>query len=225
MDERAARHEPDNVFEIGSAVAHAAPDAKTCWFDLPPREIAPADWHRRLGAVFQEFARYQTTIRDNIGFGWIDKPDDAALVEAAAARSGALELAAAWPHGLDTPLGHEFHDGADLSVGQWQKLAIARAYLRPAELLILDEPASALDARAEAEVYAQFAVMARERTILLISHRLGSCRIADRILVLEHGRLVEAGAHTALLAAGGAYAALYRMQAAWYAPSPPAPGS
>jgi ATP-binding cassette, subfamily B, bacterial len=84
-------------------------------------EIAPADWHRRIGAVFQEFARYQTTVRANIAFGWIDKRDDAALVEAAAARSGALEMAAALPHGLDTPLGHEFHDGADLSVGQWQK--------------------------------------------------------------------------------------------------------
>jgi ATP-binding cassette, subfamily B, bacterial len=98
---------------------------------------------------------------------------------------------------------------------------IARAYLCPADLLILDEPASALDALAEAEVYARFAAMARGRTAIMISHRLGSCRLADRILVLEHGRLVEAGPHAALLAADGAYAALYRMQAAWYVASPP----
>lgn len=118
--------------------------------------------------------------------------------------------------GLDTPLGKEFHDGVDLSVGQWQKLAIARAYVRPAALLVLDEPAAALDARAEAAVYARFAELAAGRTVLLISHRLGSCRLAGRILVLHDGALVEDGAHEQLLAAGGRYAELYRMQAEWY---------
>ncbi|MFI5269166.1 MAG: ATP-binding cassette domain-containing protein, partial [Chloroflexota bacterium] len=120
------------------------------------------------------------------------------------------------PNGLETLLGRTFHDGVDLSVGQWQQLAIARAYLRPAELLVLDEPASALDAKVEAAVYAHFTEMAAGRTALLISHRLGSCRLADRILVLQDGRLVEEGTHTALLSGEGHYAELYRMQAAWY---------
>lgn len=180
------------------------------------REIAPADWYRRVGAVFQQFGRYQTTIRENIGFGSAERMGDAALVTEAAKRSGAAEVAATLAAGLDTPLGKEFHDGAELSTGQWQKLAIARAYLRPAELLVLDEPAAALDARAEADVYAHFAAMARARTVVLISHRLGSCRIADRILLLDRGRLVEAGTHDALLAAQGRYAELYALQAAWY---------
>jgi ABC-type multidrug transport system fused ATPase/permease subunit len=180
------------------------------------REIAPEDWRQRIGAVFQDYLRYQSTPRENIGTGWVDRLDDAAAIAAAAARSGADEVAAALPLGLDTPLGKEFHEGHDLSVGQWQKLAIARAYLRPAELLILDEPASALDARAEAGVYDHFAHMAQGRTVLLISHRLGSCRLADRIVVLRHGRLVEQGTHAALLAAAGEYAGLYHLQAAWY---------
>ena len=101
-------------------------------------------------------------------------------------------------------------------MGQWQKLAIARAYLRPAELVILDEPASALDAKAEAEVYAHFAQMATGRMAVLVSHRLGSCRLADRILVLERGQLVEEWTHERLLASGGRYADLYRLQAEWY---------
>jgi ATP-binding cassette, subfamily B, bacterial len=179
------------------------------------REIAPGDWYRRTGAVFQDFLRYETTVRENIGVGWLDQTEDQSLL-VAAARSGALATAEQLPNGLETPLGRTFHDGVDLSVGQWQQLAIARAYLRPAELLVLDEPASALDAKVEAEVYAHFTRMAAGRTALLISHRLGSCRLADRILVLQDGQLVEEGTHPALLAADGRYAELYRMQAAWY---------
>jgi ATP-binding cassette, subfamily B, bacterial len=179
------------------------------------RELAPSHWYRRCGAVFQDFARYQTSPRDNIATGWLEGADRTAVAEAAE-RSGAADVANVLPDGLDTLLGKEFHQGTDLSVGQWQKLAIARAYLRPAEVLVLDEPASALDAKAEAAVYAQFARMAEGRAVLLISHRLGSCRLADRILVLEGGCLVEEGSHAALLTAGGVYANLYQLQAEWY---------
>ncbi len=179
-------------------------------------ELALADWYRRFGTVFQDFVHYQTTVRENIVFGWPEGRDDTRALAATVARSGADEVVAALPDGLDTALGKEFQAGVDLSVGQWQKLAITRAYFRPAEILILDEPASALDARAEAAVYEHFARMAEASTVLLISHRLGSCRIADRILVLREGALVEQGTHDELLAADGEYAALYRLQAAWY---------
>ena len=179
-------------------------------------ELAPDDWYRRFGTVFQDFVRYETTVRENIVFGWLEGRDDTRALAATVARSGADEVVAALPDGLDTRLGKEFHAGVDLSVGQWQKLAIARAYFRPADILILDEPASALDAKAEAAVYEHFARMAEASTVLLISHRLGSCRIADRILVLREGALVEQGTHAELLAAGGEYATLYRLQAAWY---------
>ena len=182
-------------------------------------ELAPDGWYRRFGTVFQDFVRYQTTVRGNIVFGWLEGRDDTRALAATVARSGADEVVAALPDGLDTRLGKEFHTGVDLSVGQWQKLAIARAYFRPADILILDEPASALDAKAEAAVYEHFARMAEASTVLLISHRLGSCRIADRILVLREGALVEQGTHAELLAVGGEYAALYRLQAAWYRPS------
>ena len=180
------------------------------------KEIALADWYRRIGAVFQNFTRYQASVRENIGFGWLPKLDDAEAIARAAARSGADEVSASLPRGLETPLGKEFQEGAELSVGQWQRLAIGRAYLRPAEILILDEPASGLDAKAEAGVYDHFARMAEASTVVLISHRLGSCRLADRILVLNEGRVVEQGTHSQLIAAGGEYAELFKLQAGWY---------
>ncbi len=179
-------------------------------------EIALADWYRRIGAVFQNFTRYQVTGRENIGFGWLPKLDDPEAIARVAARSGADEVAESLPRGLETPLGKEFQEGSELSVGQWQRLAIARAYLRPAEILILDEPASGLDAKAEAGVYDHFARMAEASTVVLISHRLGSCRLADRILVLNEGRVVEQGSHSQLVAAGGEYAELFKLQAGWY---------
>ena len=180
------------------------------------KEIALADWYRRIGAVFQNFTRYQVSLRENIGFGWLPKLDDAEAIAQAAARSGAAEVAASLPRGLETPLGKEFQEGSELSVGQWQRLAIARAYLRPVEILVLDEPASGLDAKAEAGVYHHFARMAEASTVVLISHRLGSCRLADRILVLNEGRVVEQGTHSQLIAAGGEYAELFKLQAGWY---------
>ena len=179
-------------------------------------DIAPADWHRKFGTVFQTYQRYQTTVEENITFGWQEGADDTERLQSVLTRSGAHEVAAELPQGLNTPLGKEFHEGAELSVGQWQKLAIARAYFRPAEILILDEPASALDAKAEAAVYQHFAELAQGRTAILISHRLASCQIADRILVLREGRLVEEGTHAELLSSDGEYAELYRLQASSY---------
>lgn len=180
------------------------------------RTIARDDWYRRLGAVFQDFNRYETTAYENIAFGWAEQAHRADLVASAAARSGAAEVLTALPEGLQTHLGKAYRAGVDLSAGQWQRLAIARAYMRAAEILVLDEPAAALDAKAEADVYEHFARMAAGRTVILISHRLGSCRMADRIVVLQDGRVVEEGTHKDLMAQGGPYAAMYRSQAAWY---------
>ena len=178
------------------------------------REVAPNEWLRRTGVVFQDYNRYELTVRENIACGWLEGASGA--VEEAAAKSGADDVAETLSRGLETPLGKTYRRGTELSIGQWQKLAIARAYMRPADILILDEPASALDARAEADVYSHFARIAHERTVLLISHRLGSCRLAHRILLLGDGKIVEEGSHQELLAMNGQYAELYRNQAQWY---------
>jgi ATP-binding cassette subfamily B protein len=180
------------------------------------RRIAPSSWRERVGAVFQDYARYALTARENIGFGRLEKLRDDAAIREAARLSSAAAVIEDLPEGYETLLGKEFEGGRDLSQGQWQKLAIARAYLRDAELLVLDEPASALDALAEREVYRQFLAVSAGKTVLLISHRLGSARLADRILFLEEGRIVEEGTHDALVATGGPYATLYAMQAEWY---------
>ena len=120
------------------------------------------------------------------------------------------------PQGYDQPLGKRFNEGVDLSGGEWQKIAIARAYMREADVLILDEPTAALDARAEYEVFQRFRDLSRGKTAILISHRFSTVRMADRILVLENGRVVEAGAHEDLVAAGGRYAELFELQASGY---------
>jgi ATP-binding cassette subfamily B protein len=178
--------------------------------------IAPSSWRAKVAAVLQEFGRYSLTARENIGLGRLEKLEELPAIEAAARASSAAEVIAGLPDGYETLLGKEFEGGQDLSQGQWQKLAIARAYLRGAELLILDEPASALDALAEREIYRQFLALSTGKTVLLISHRLGSARLADRILFLANGRIVEEGTHEALMATGGAYSELYALQAAWY---------
>ena len=187
-------------------------------------DLDPAQWRRRATAIFQDFMRYPTSVAENIGYADVALlGDDADLSTAvhprivtAAERSGAATFVADLPAGYATPLGKEFEAGVELSAGQWQRLAIARAYLRDAQIVVLDEPTAALDPRAEVTVYRRFRAAAAGRCAVFISHRLGSARLAARIIVLRAGRVVEAGDHEALLARGGEYARMYRLQASWY---------
>ncbi|HEY3839710.1 MAG TPA: ABC transporter ATP-binding protein [Bryobacteraceae bacterium] len=180
------------------------------------RDYNVEDLHREVGVIFQDFMRYDMTARENIGVGRIENlPDDGAL-RYAARQSRADEVLVKLPRDLDQMLGRRFEGGVDLSGGEWQKFAIARAYLRDAQLLILDEPTAALDAAAELQVFERFAELTEGRTVLLISHRFSTVRIADRIVVIEGGRVSEQGTHRQLIDCGGRYARLFEMQAANY---------
>ena len=182
----------------------------------PLREIPLEELHRRIGAVFQDFVRYQFTVAENIGLGWVPALDDRARIEKAAGAGGADAVVAGLPKGYETMLGGYFEAGQELSVGQWQKIAIARAFMRDAEVLILDEPTASLDAEAEHEMWKRFKALAQERTAILISHRMSTVRLAERIVVLRGGRIEELGSHAELLARDGRYAHLFRLQAAGY---------
>jgi ATP-binding cassette subfamily B protein len=180
------------------------------------REFGLRDLRREFGVVFQDFAKYQLSARDNIWMGNVTLPHDTPRVIEAAQRTGADAVIRSLPRGYDTMLGRQFADGVDLSIGQWQKLAIARAFMRDSQLLVLDEPTAALDPLAEAEVFEHFQTLAQDRTTLLISHRLSTVRHADRILVMVDGSIAEAGAHDSLLARAGVYAQLFETQARPY---------
>lgn len=169
-----------------------------------------------VGVIFQDFVRYNLSAAENIAVGQIDAREDHARIEEAARRGMADEVISRLPKGYDQMIGRRFKSGVDLSGGEWQKIAIARAYMRDAQLLILDEPTAALDARSEFEVFQRFKELSNRRTAVLISHRFSSVRMADRILVLEQGRLEASGTHEELLAAGGRYAELFELQAAGY---------
>jgi ATP-binding cassette subfamily B protein len=180
------------------------------------REYDLADLHSEIGVIFQDFMRYEMTARENIAVGRVEVKHALEEIEYAAERSMASGVVARLPGGYDQMLGRRFEGGVDLSGGEWQKLALARAYLRDAQLLILDEPTASLDARSEFEVFARFAELTCGKMALLISHRFSTVRMADRIVVLENGRLVEEGSHDQLTALGGRYAAMFEMQAASY---------
>lgn len=168
------------------------------------------------GIIFQDFLRYQMTFSKNIAAGKIDETENEALIRRAAHQSLADELAQKLPKGYEQILGKRFSEGVELSGGEWQKVAIARAYMRDAQLLILDEPTSALDARAEYEVFQRFTELTKGKMAVLISHRFSTVRMADRILVLDKGELMEIGSHEELLAKGGRYSELFNLQAMGY---------
>ena len=188
------------------------------WVDgVDLAEVDPSEWRLHVAAVFQDYVRYEIAAGDNIGFGDLAKLNNLPAIEAAAGRSGADGVIADLSAGYDTVLGRAYDEqGQDLSQGQWQKLAIARAYLRDASVLVLDEPTAALDAKAEVDVYRQFRDVSQGKSVMLISHRLGSARLADRIIFLEKGRVVEEGTHAELVALDGRYAEMYSVQAGWY---------
>ncbi len=181
------------------------------------RDMDPRDLRERIGGVFQDFVRYQFTAAENIGVGSPAFVDDRVRIADAAQRGGAAAVIEALPKGYDTVLGGWFDAGHEISAGQWQKLAVSRAFMRDrAEVLILDEPTAAIDAEGEHELFQRFKALAEDRTAIVISHRFSTVRIADRIAVLHAGRLEELGSHRDLIARGGRYAHLFNLQAQGY---------
>jgi ATP-binding cassette subfamily B protein len=180
------------------------------------REYDLASLHQCFGVIFQDFVRYQFTVRENIGFGQVDALDDLARIQDAAERGGARPVIESLPKGYESMLGRRWERGLELSGGQWQKIALARAFMRKAEVLVLDEPTSALDAEAEYEVFRRFGELIEGRTAVLISHRFSTVRMADRIVVLSAGKILEVGSHAELIALDGAYARLFNLQAEGY---------
>jgi ATP-binding cassette subfamily B protein len=183
-------------------------------YDL--REYDLGALRANIGVIFQDFVRYHLTAAENIAVGRIEARDDRARIVTAAERSLADEVIEKLPDGYDQIIGKRFRTGVDLSGGEWQKVAIARAYMRDAQVLILDEPTAALDARSEFEVFQRFKELTEGKTAVLISHRFSSVRMADRILVLADGKVESMGTHEELLAQGGRYAELFELQAAGY---------
>jgi ATP-binding cassette subfamily B protein len=180
------------------------------------REYSVEDLRKEIGVIFQDYMRYEMRAKENIGFGRIESLSDGDRIESAGLRSLAADVVRRLPNGYDQMLGRRFEGGVDLSGGEWQKFALARAYMRDAQLLILDEPTATLDARAEYEVFQRFAELTRGRMAVLISHRFSTVRMADRILVLADGQIQEQGTHAQLVALGGRYAELFELQAAGY---------
>ncbi len=180
------------------------------------RDLDVKDLRLRFGAVFQDFVRYQLSVGENIGLGEPAKLDSKEAIAAAAEAGGAAGMIDALPAKYDTVLGAWFENAHDLSGGQWQKLAVARAFMRDADVLVLDEPTAAIDAESEVALFERFRTLAKSRSAVIISHRFSTVRMADRIAVIEGGKLTEAGTHDSLVAQGGRYAKLFALQAQGY---------
>ena len=186
------------------------------WDGADVRDLDPDGLRRSVAVIFQDFVRFHLRARDNIGLGRVEAADDLPAIRAAAVHADADEFLAALAQGYETVLGPEFVGGTDLSIGQWQRVALGRAFFREAPFVILDEPTAALDPRAEHDLFERIGDLLAGRTVLVISHRFSSVRHADRIVVLDQGRVVETGSHEELVQLGGLYAELFSLQAAAY---------
>jgi ATP-binding cassette subfamily B protein len=180
------------------------------------REIDPIDLRQKIGVIFQDFVRYHLPVSENIGFGQIEAADRMDRIVESARKSGAHAIVESLPEGYQTMLGRWFHGGHELSMGQWQRIALARAFMRDAEILVLDEPTASLDAQTEYEIFRHFQELTEGKMAILISHRFSTVRMADRIVVIQGGRIAEIGSHQELLRQEGIYARLFSMQAEGY---------
>ncbi len=206
------------------------PSSRSCWGCSGPQagelrygglhaeEVDRDQLRDQSAAVFQDYTRFAFTLGENIGFGRSERMGDPGEVERAARQGGADTVAGHLPEGYETLLTREFEGGTELSGGEWQRVAISRGFMRRAGLVVLDEPTASLDPQAEADVFRRFLSMSGGRTTIVVSHRLGSARLCDRILVLKEGRLVENGTHDELVSRGGEYARMWSLQAGWYGP-------